>query len=46
MQESDFTRKKHDFEIWMDEVKGVPMLPSAKWELMKYFRQYMEVSLG
>ena len=28
----------------MEEVKGVPMLPSARWEVMKYFRQYMEVS--
>jgi len=46
VKESDFatsTKLKRSFEIWMEEVKGVPQGSSlAKWELSNYHKEFAE----
>lgn len=43
VQESDFHRKKHDFEVWLQEVVGLPEVPRNMHEAKRHFRQYCEV---
>mmetsp|Transcript_1566 Transcript_1566/g.2290 ORF Transcript_1566/g.2290 Transcript_1566/m.2290 type:complete len:343 (-) Transcript_1566:206-1234(-) len=42
IKESDFRTKQRDFEVWLAEVKGIQAFTGPKWELMNYFKEYME----
>jgi hypothetical protein len=39
---SDYHKQQRSFEVWMAEVKGIPSFTGPKWELQKYFQEYME----
>ena len=46
IRESDFTgnneRVRRSFEIWLAEIKGISSFTGPKWELMQYYKDYME----
>ena len=46
IRESDLmtsTKVKRNFEIWLEEVKGIPQSTNmAKWEMSNYFKDYAE----
>ncbi|TFJ87007.1 hypothetical protein NSK_001341 [Nannochloropsis salina CCMP1776] len=42
IRESDFHRKKNDFEVWCQEIKGLPEIPRNHHEALRLFRYYME----
>ncbi len=39
---SDYHKQQRSFEVWMAEVKGIPCFTGPKWELQKYFQDYIE----
>jgi hypothetical protein len=39
---ADMPKKERSFNIWMEQVKGVPAFSGPKWELQNYFKEYME----
>lgn len=43
LREGDFHRKKRDFEVWLQEVVGLPEIPRNRHEALRHFRQYCEV---
>ena len=42
MRESDFFRKRREFEAWLGEVKGMPGFSGSKREQLELFREYAE----
>ena len=43
IRESDFHRKKRDFEVWCQETQNLPEIPRNHHEALRLFRFYMEV---
>jgi hypothetical protein len=39
---SDMPTKQRSFEIWLEQVKGIPGFTGPKWELQNYFKEYAE----
>ena len=39
---ADMPQKERSFNIWMEEIKGVPSFSGPKWELQNYYKEYME----
>jgi hypothetical protein len=35
-------KMQRSFEVWMAEVKGIPVFTGPKWELLNYFGEYAE----
>lgn len=42
IRSSDMTRMKRSFEIWLAEVQGVPDFNGSRYELLEYYKTYME----
>jgi hypothetical protein len=39
---SDMPTKQRTFEMWLEQVKGLPAFNGPKWELQNYFKEYAE----
>jgi len=39
---ADMPTKQRSFEMWMEQVKGLPAFNGPKWELQNYFKEYAE----
>lgn len=39
---SDMPTKQRSFELWLEQVKGLPAFNGPKWELQNYFKEYAE----